>query len=61
MQMHFLGIFLKDVVFFFASFAFFFFASVLPLVLLFCGKPWTDVYHVVLQIMLLPMLMLPLS
>ena len=43
------------------SFFAFFFASVLPSVFLFSGKPWTDVYHVVLQMMLLLMLTIPLS
>ena len=37
------------------------FASVLPSVFLFSGKPWTDVYHVVLQMMMLLTLTIPLS
>ena len=40
-------------------FAFFFFAFVLPSVFLFSGKPWTDVYHVVLQMLLLLILTIP--
>ena len=36
-----------------------FFPSVLPSVFLFSGKPWTDVYRVVLQMMFSPMLTIP--
>ena len=48
MQMHFFGFFVhsKDVDFF--CICLHFFPSILPSVFLFCGKPWTDVYDVVL-------------